>query len=58
MRATMSGMRTTIVAVAILGACGSAAVEKSARFDNDYAAARAEAQRRHLPLAVEVWAPW
>jgi hypothetical protein len=51
-------MRTTIVAVAILSACGSAAVEKPARFDNDYAAARAEAQRRHLPLAVEVWAPW
>jgi hypothetical protein len=25
---------------------------------DDYARARAEAQRRKLPLFVEVWAPW
>jgi hypothetical protein len=25
---------------------------------DDYAAARAEATQRHLPLFVEVWAPW
>jgi len=25
---------------------------------DDYARARAEASRRHLPLFVEVWAPW
>jgi len=41
-------------------ACGSTAtnVETSPRFENDYAGARIEAKRRHLPLAVEVWAPW
>ena len=25
---------------------------------DDYARARAEATRRHIPLFVEVWAPW
>jgi len=25
---------------------------------DDYARARAEAQRRKLPLFIEVWAPW
>ena len=25
---------------------------------DDYAGARAEARRRHVPLFVEVWAPW
>jgi hypothetical protein len=25
---------------------------------DDYAKARAEAQRRRLPLFIEVWAPW
>ncbi len=25
---------------------------------DDYAQARAEANRRHVPLFVEVWAPW
>jgi len=25
---------------------------------DDYAKARAEAQRRKLPLFIEVWAPW
>jgi hypothetical protein len=25
---------------------------------DDYDRARAEADRRHLPLFVEVWAPW
>jgi hypothetical protein len=53
------GMHRTLVAAAVMTlACGSAAVVSHARFDNDYAAARAAAQRRHLPLAVEVWAPW
>jgi hypothetical protein len=26
--------------------------------NDDYARARAEANRRHLPIFVEVWAPW
>jgi hypothetical protein len=25
---------------------------------DDYAKAKAEASRRHVPLFVEVWAPW
>ena len=25
---------------------------------DDYARARAEAQKKHVPLFVEVWAPW
>jgi|1185.fasta_scaffold143077_2 hypothetical protein len=28
------------------------------RFEDDYEAARLEAVRSKLPLAVEVWAPW
>jgi hypothetical protein len=52
-------MNRTIVAAAVMAfACGSGTVQSGARFENDYAGARAEAQRRHLPLAVEVWAPW
>jgi len=26
--------------------------------NDDYAKAQAEARQRHLPLFVEVWAPW
>ena len=26
--------------------------------NDDYAKARAEAVRRHVPMFVEVWAPW
>jgi hypothetical protein len=26
--------------------------------NDDYARARAEATRRHVPIFVEVWAPW
>jgi hypothetical protein len=26
--------------------------------NDDYAAARAEAQQRHVPIFVEAWAPW
>ena len=49
-------MRTSIVLLAVI-ACGSAPA--GTRFlENDYAAARLEATARHLPLAVEVWAPW
>lgn len=52
--------RSIMVLAAMSAACGSSAptVEISPRFENDYAGARVEAKRRHLPLAVEVWAPW
>lgn len=49
-------MTRSVVAI-VLVACGSASVANQ-RFENDYAAARLEAKQRHLPLAVEVWAPW
>jgi hypothetical protein len=49
-------MTRSLVALALV-ACGSAPVENR-RFENDYAGARLEAKQRHLPLAVEVWAPW
>ncbi len=26
--------------------------------ENDYAAARAEAERRNVPLFIDMWAPW
>jgi hypothetical protein len=26
--------------------------------NDDYAAARAEANRRHVPIFIEAWAPW
>lgn len=26
--------------------------------ENDYEAARAQAKQRHVPLLVEIWAPW
>jgi hypothetical protein len=50
----------SIVVLAALTACGSSttAVDTHPRFENDYTGARAEAKQRHLPLAVEVWAPW
>jgi len=52
-------MRSIAVLAAMTVACGSSTtVEPPARFENDYAAARAEATKRHLSLAVEVWAPW
>ena len=52
-------MQRMLVASAVMTtACSSAAVEGPARFENDYAGARAAAAKRHLPLAVEVWAPW
>jgi hypothetical protein len=55
----MSTMRSAIVLLAAV-ACGSSTttVDHHPRFENDYAAARADAKQRHLPLAVEVWAPW
>ncbi len=50
-------MTRSIVAFAVIAAaCGSAAIPR--RFENDYEAARVEAKRQNLPLAVEVWAPW
>ncbi len=50
-------MTRSILALAVVAvACSSATVPH--RFENDYEAARIEAKRQNLPLAVEVWAPW
>jgi rRNA maturation protein Nop10 len=54
-------MRLALTLAATAIACGSATpppVPATQRFDDDYEAARLAAVRAHLPLAVEVWAPW
>ena len=45
------------LAVSMLLACSKAAAPLPF-IDNDEARARAEATERHLPIFVEVWAPW
>ena len=45
--------------VVVAVACGSSASERALpRFDNDYAGARVAALVNHVPIAVEIWAPW
>ncbi len=47
--------------VLVCAAASSAAAEATGPLPfiaDDYARARAEANRRHLPLFVDVWAPW
>ena len=51
-------MTRTLVFAMVALACSSATAVGPRRFENDYAGARLEATQRHLPLAVEVWAPW
>lgn len=55
-----AAMKSIVMIAAMTVACGSSttAVDTHPRFENDYTGARAEAKQRHLPLAVEVWAPW
>ena len=55
------GMKTPsfIAAWLSLASLAVAAGPKSLPFiDDDYARAVDEASRRHLPLVIEVWAPW
>jgi len=51
-------MRRLAVTAAVAAFACSASRATVYHFDNDYEAARVEAQRAHLPLVVEVWAPW
>jgi hypothetical protein len=53
--------RAWLVSAAVsLVSCSSGSSGKAVvhRFEDDYEAARLEAVRSKLPLAVEVWAPW
>ena len=51
-------------AIALASVLASSAMTAPARagslpfIPDDYAKARAEARKSHLPLFVEVWAPW
>jgi hypothetical protein len=52
------GMKASMFVVVAV-ACGSSASERALpRFDNDYAGARIAALVNHVPIAVEIWAPW
>jgi hypothetical protein len=47
------------IAAALLGAVVATAEAAPSRFiEDDYAAARAAALARKVPIFVEVWAPW
>jgi hypothetical protein len=43
---------------ALVAAPGSAAAAGLPWRQDDYDGARAEAQRRHVPILAEIWAPW
>lgn len=54
-------MKPSMCVLATLAvACGSRAhaPQPLPRFENDYAGARAAAMANHVPIAVEIWAPW
>ena len=55
-------MKTKLALTVLLGllaSCALAATAKTLPFiKNDYRKALREAKQRHLPLFVEVWAPW
>jgi len=54
-------MRLALTLAATAIACGSTTAPPAPaaqRFDDDYEAARLAAVHAHLPLAVEVLAPW
>jgi hypothetical protein len=52
--------RSTLVLFAALASSAMAPVAPGHLpfISDDYARARAEAQKNHVPLFVEVWAPW
>ena len=50
--------RSLLVVLAVSAVSCSRARPAARQFDDDYEAARLEAMREKLPLAVEVWAPW
>jgi hypothetical protein len=56
-------MKTRLSALLLLSTLASSAVLSAAPsrlpfIEDDYARARAEANKRKVPLYVEVWAPW
>jgi hypothetical protein len=54
-------MKPSIYVVASVAmACGSSPQDRPAlpRFENDYPGARIAALASHVPIAVEIWAPW
>lgn len=52
-------MRNLACAILLVTATAAAAPRAALPFiADDYARARAAATERHLPLFVEVWAPW
>jgi hypothetical protein len=55
-RAWLVSVVASLVSCSAGGPAASRAVIH--RFEDDYEAARLEAVRSKLPLAVEVWAPW
>jgi hypothetical protein len=50
-------MKASMVVVVAV-ACSSSAPAALPRFENDYAGARVAALVSHVPIAVEIWAPW
>jgi hypothetical protein len=50
--------RSLFFAVAVTAVACSGPRPAVRHFDDDYQAARLEAMRSKVPLAVEVWAPW
>ena len=50
--------RSLLAVLAVSAVACSSARPVVRHFDDDYEAARLEAMRSKLPLAVEVWAPW
>jgi hypothetical protein len=52
-------MRTLLAALALALALPAAAAPSGLPFvSDDYGAALADARARHVPLVVDVWAPW
>ncbi len=51
-------MRTLLVVLALALAAPAMASGSLPFVADDYAAARADARARNVPLVVDVWAPW
>ena len=48
----------TLVLLSALASTPSASPRRLPLIEDDYGRARAEANARHVPLFVDVWAPW
>lgn len=47
-----------ILLITFISTAGVAIVSRLPFHNNDFGGALAEAKQRHLPIFVEVWAPW